>query len=210
MKLIVATQNKSKLKEIRHILSGVGIKIISLNELETKFNIQENGKTFFANAVKKTLPVSKIYKEDLIVGEDSGLVVKYLNGRPGVYSKRYSGKNWTYLKNNLKIIKQLEGVKQKERQAYFLCCLVLMKNGKLIKKIDGRVNGFINKEIKGKNGFGYDPIFCPVRKKLSSGVCLPKYKKTIAQLPSAVKNKISHRAFAFNKLKTHLLVRFSD
>ena len=204
MKLIIATQNKSKLKEIRHILTGIGVKIISLKELNVKFNIKENGKTFFANAVKKTLPVSKIYRDDLVVGEDSGLVIRYLNGKPGVYSKRYSGKNWTYLKNNLKILKQLEGIKHKERQAYFVCCLVLMQNGKLIRKIEGRLNGFISKEIKGKNGFGYDPIFYPVRKFLSGGVYLSKYKKTIAQLPSVVKNKISHRALAFRKLKTYL------
>lgn len=193
MRLIVATQNKSKLEEIKHILFGVGIKIISLKELESKFNIKENGTTFFANAIKKTLPVSKVCKDDLVVGEDSGLAVKYLNGKPGVYSKRYSGKNWTYLKNNLKILKQLEGVKNTERQAYFVCCLVLMKNGKLIRKIEGKLNGFISKEITGKNGFGYDPLFY-----------LPKYKKTVAELPLSVKNKISHRAIAFRKLKTYL------
>lgn len=195
MRLIVATQNNSKLKEIQHILSGVRMKIVSLNDLDRKFNIKENGKTFFENAVKKTLPVSKIYKDDLVVGEDSGLAVKYLNGAPGVYSKRYSGGNWTYLKNNLKILKELDGLKRSDRKAYFICCLVLMKNGRLIRKIEGRVNGFISKEIKGENGFGYDPIFY-----------LPKYKKTIAQLSSAVKNKISHRAMAFRKLKTRLFL----
>jgi len=193
MKLIVATQNKSKLKEIKHILAGVGIKIISLNEVELKFNIKENGTTFFANAIKKTLPVSKVYKDDLVVGEDSGLEVKYLDDAPGIYSKRYSGKNWTYEKNNQKILKELEGVERKKRNASFHCCLVLLRAGRLIKRIDGRLSGYISNESKGTQGFGYDPIFY-----------LPKYKKTIAQLPSLVKNKISHRAIAFCKLKTYL------
>ena len=193
MRLIVATQNNSKLKEIQHILSGVRMKIVSLNDLDRKFNIKENGKTFFENAVKKTLPVSKVYKDDLVVGEDSGLEVKYLDDAPGIYSKRYSGKNWTYEKNNQKILKELEGVARKKRNASFHCCLVLLRAGRLIKRIDGRLIGYISNEPKGTQGFGYDPIFY-----------LPKYKKTIAQLPSLVKNKISHRAIAFCKLKTYL------
>lgn len=194
MKLIIATQNDSKLKEIQYILKGLGMTIVSLNSLERKFNIKENGKTFFENALKKTLPVSKIYKEDLVVGEDSGLEVEYLRGAPGVYSKRYSGKNWTYKKNNQKILKELFSVEHKKRKASFHCCLVLAKDGRLIKKIDGRLNGYISQEPKGANGFGYDPIFY-----------LPEYKKTIAELPLSVKNKLSHRAQAFSKLKTHLL-----
>lgn len=193
MKLIIATQNESKLKEIKEILKGIKLPVISLNKLDRKFNIKEDGKTFFKNAVKKTLPVSKIYKDDLVAGEDSGLEVKYLKGAPGVYSKRYSGKNWTYEKNNLKILKKLEGVKHKKRKASFHCCLVLFKGGKLIKKIDGRLNGYISQEPKGSQGFGYDPIFY-----------LPKYKATIAQLPLTVKNRLSHRALAFCKLKTYL------
>lgn len=190
MRLIIATENEGKLREIKHLLRGVKIPIISLKLLDNKFHIKENGKTFFENAVKKTLPVSKIYKDDLVAGEDSGLEVDFLKGAPGVYSKRYSGKNWTYEKNNLEILKKLQGVTRKKRKANFHCCLVLFKAGKLIKRIDGRLNGYISYEPKGTHGFGYDPIFC-----------LPKYKATVAQLPLSVKNKISHRAQAFIKLK---------
>ncbi len=193
MKLIIATQNKSKLREIKQILKGVKLPVVSQDDLDRKFYLKENGKTFFENAVKKTLPISKVYKDDLVVGEDSGLEVQYLRGAPGVYSKRYSGKNWTYKKNNQKILKELEGISQKNRKANFHCCLVVFRSGKLIKRIDGRLNGYISKESKGKHGFGYDPIFY-----------LPKYKKTAAQLPSSAKNKISHRAIAFSKLKAHL------
>jgi XTP/dITP diphosphohydrolase len=194
MKLIIATQNQAKLREIKHILSGVKIPIICLNQLDKKFHIKENGKTFFENAVKKTRPVSLAYKDDLVAGEDSGLEVEYLGGKPGVYSKRYSGKSWTYEKNNLKILKELQDVECKKRKASFHCCLVVFKGSKLIKKIDGRLNGYISSKPKGEGGFGYDPIFY-----------LPEYKKTVAEFPLREKNKISHRARAFSKLKTYLL-----
>ena len=207
MRLIIATENENKLREIKHLLRGVKIPIISLKLLDKKFHIKENGKTFFDNAVKKTKPISLVYKDDLVAGEDSGLEVESLGGKPGVYSKRYSGKNWTYEKNNLKIIKELQGVTRKKRKASFHCCLVLFKAGKLIKRIDGRLNGYISNEPKGSHGFGYDPIFYPVRKKLSNGVYLPKYKATVAQLPLNIKNKISHRAIAFKKLKLFLKSR---
>jgi len=193
MRLIVATQNKSKLREIRHILKGVKLPVISQDDLDREFHFKENGKTFFENAIKKTLPISKSYKDDLVVGEDSGLEVNYLGGAPGVYSKRYSGKNWTYEKNNQKILKKLEGITRNKRRANFHCCLVLFKNGKLIKKIDGRLNGYISNEPAGSQGFGYDPIFY-----------LPKYKKTVAQLLAGVKNRISHRAKAFKILKKYI------
>lgn len=193
MRLIIATKNKGKLKEIRHILCGIKIPIVSLSGLDKKFIIKENGKTFLENAVKKTAPVSRIYKDDLVVGEDSGLEVDYLGGKPGVYSKRYSGKNATDLKNNRKLLTELRGLKAKERRASFCCCLALMKNGKLVKTIETRLVGRINEEMKGNRGFGYDPLFF-----------LPKYKKTVAQIALSRKNKISHRAKAFNRLKTYL------
>jgi XTP/dITP diphosphohydrolase len=190
MRLIIATQNQGKLREIKHILRGIKIPIFCLNQLGKKFHIKENGKTFFENAVKKTKPISLAYKDDLVAGEDSGLVVDYLGGKPGVFSKRYSGKNWTYHKNNLKILQELRGIERKKRKAHFVCFLVLIKNGKILKKIEGRLNGFIHNEIKGKHGFGYDPIFY-----------LPEYKKTVAELTLQDKNKISHRAKAFFTLR---------
>ncbi|MDD4183644.1 MAG: RdgB/HAM1 family non-canonical purine NTP pyrophosphatase [Candidatus Omnitrophica bacterium] len=193
MRLIIATENEGKLREIKHLLRGVKISIVSLCELDKKFHIKENGKTFFENAVKKTKSISLAYKDDLVAGEDSGLEVNFLKGAPGVYSKRYSGKNWTYEKNNLKILKELAGIPYKKRKASFHCCLVLFKAGKLIKKIDGRLNGYIGPEPKGGDGFGYDPIFY-----------IPIYKKTVAQIPLNVKNRLSHRAKAFMKLRKYL------
>jgi XTP/dITP diphosphohydrolase len=194
MRLIIATKNKGKFREIKNILKGLKVKVISLNELPDTIKIKEDGRSFFENALKKAKAVSKIYQTDLVVGEDSGLEVKYLDNRPGIYSKRYSGKNSTDLKNNLKLLKELEGLEKKDRKAYFRCTIALVKGSKLLKKFEGRLAGFINERITGRGGFGYDPVFY-----------LPKYKKTVAQLPLREKNKISHRAKAFLKLKNFLV-----
>jgi len=193
MKLIIATANVDKLKEIKVILRGIKFPIVCLADLDKKFHIKENGKTFLANATKKTKPISLAYPEDLVVGEDSGLEVAYLGGKPGVYSKRYSGKNWTYEKNNLKILKELQGVAWRKRNAHFTATLAVMRGGKLIKKLEGRLCGFISHRSSGNLGFGYDPI-----------LYIPKYRKTVAELSSATKNRISHRALAFRKLKVFL------
>ena len=193
MRLIIATQNKGKLREIKGILKGIGIPIISLIELKKKFRIVENRKTFTENATKKAVSVSKAYRRDYVLGEDSGLVVNYLGGLPGVYSKRYAGKSGNSKKNNAKLLKKLYGVATSKRRAYFCCDLVLAKAGKVIKRFEGRLKGCVHTESKGTNGFGYDPVFY-----------LPQYKKTVAQLPLSTKNKISHRAKAFQKLKIYL------
>lgn len=193
MRLIVATKNKGKLKEIKKILGRIPMPIIFLEELEKKFTIRENGKTFLANARKKTVPVSRVYKDDYVAGEDSGLALDYLKGKPGVFSKRYCGRGATDFKNNLKILKELQGLKGCRRRAHFHCCLALARNGKVVKIFNGKLTGIISEGIKGRAGFGYDPIFY-----------LPEHKKTVAQLSLEEKNKISHRSQAFKKLKKYL------
>jgi len=193
MRLIVATKNKDKFREIKIILRGSGLPIISLNELEKKFRIIEDGKTFQENAFKKALSVSRHYKDNYVLGEDSGLEVNYLNDAPGIYAKRYSGPKATYKSNNKKLLKNLKGVPAKKRGAAFRCCLVLACNGKRIKVFEGRLQGRIFDKARGENGFGYDPVFY-----------LTHYKKTVAQLLPATKNKISHRAKAFKKLRRYL------
>jgi len=193
MRLIVATKNKDKFREIKIILRGLGLPVISLKELKRKFQIIENGKTFQENAFKKALPVSRHYKDNYVLGEDSGLEVDYLNGAPGIYAKRYSGPKATYKSNNKKLLKNLKGVPAKKRGAVFRCCLVLVRGQEVIKAFDGKLKGRIIKEAMGQNGFGYDPVFY-----------LTHYKKTAAQLLPSVKNKISHRAKAFKKLRRYL------
>lgn len=193
MKLIVATKNKDKFKEIKGILRGLEVPMVSLSEMEKKFHIVENGKTFQENAFKKALPVSRHYRDNYVLGEDSGLEVNYLNGAPGIYAKRYSGPKATYKLNNKKLLKNLRGVPAKKRGAAFRCCLVLVCNGRLVKVFEGRLQGRISDKARGENGFGYDPVFY-----------LTHYKKTVAQLPLSTKNKISHRAKAFKKLRRYL------
>lgn len=193
MRLIIATKNKSKLKEIKNILAGIYLDIIALSDLSKKFNITEDGKTFYANAKKKAVPVSAKYPDDYVVGEDSGLAVDYLEGAPGIYSKRYSGKNATDSKNNQKLLNQLKGLDGKKRTAKFICCLVLAKNGEEITSFFGELTGKIHNKLAGENGFGYDPLFF-----------LPEFNKTTAQLEPEQKNKISHRYKAFVKLKKFL------
>ena len=193
MRLIVATKNKDKFKEIKDILKELRVSIVSLNELDKKFNIVEDGKTFRENALKKAMSVSRYYKESYVLGEDSGLEVEYLGGKPGIYAKRYAGTNATYQSNNQKLLRNLKGVMDKKRGAVFFCCLVLVYNQRLIKVFEGKLRGRIAKEINGRGGFGYDPVFY-----------LTHYKKTVARLPLALKNKISHRAKSFRKLKTYL------
>jgi len=193
MRLIVATKNKDKFKEIKEILKGLKVSIVSLNELDKKFHIVENGKTFSENAFKKALAVSKYYKDSYVLGEDSGLEVDFFNGAPGIYSKRYAGPRATYKTNNKKLLRSLEGIGYKKRCAAFCSCLVLVYNEKLVKVFQGRLRGRIHHQESGENGFGYDPIFY-----------LTHYKKTVAEMQLSIKNKISHRAKAFKKLRSYL------
>jgi len=190
MRLIIATTNKGKLKEIRHILRGVRLPMVCLADLKKKFNIKEDGQTFLENAIKKALPVSRMFPDDLVAGEDSGLQVEALAGEPGVRSRRFSGSSATDEKNNRKLLKILGGLPAKERKCRYQCWLVLFKNTRLLKICNGSLGGRIAYHAAGKNGFGYDPVFF-----------LPQYKKTVAQLSLRKKNAVSHRARAFNHLR---------
>lgn len=193
MRLIIATKNQGKLREIKAILKGVKIKVVSLQQLRRQFRIREDGKTFTDNAIKKAMAVSRYYRNDYIAADDSGLEVEYLGGKPGVFSKRYAGRDATDLKNNRKLLHQLKGTKKSRRAAHFRCCVALVKDSKVIKIFEGKISGLISEEMKGANGFGYDPLFY-----------LCRYQKTVAQLPLSHKNKISHRSKSFNKLKKYL------
>ena len=193
MRLIVATRNQSKLREIRQILNGIDLRIVSLSDLKKKIRIVENGKTFSENAIKKAMAVSKLHRDDCVLGEDSGLEVDYLRGAPGIYSKRYASMSGNQVKNNNKLLKELCGVPALKRGAQFRCTLALACGGKMLTFFEGKLRGRIHGFCCGTNGFGYDPVFY-----------LPAYKKTVAQLKPSEKNKISHRAKAFRKLAKFL------
>ncbi len=187
--LVVATRNKEKLQEIKEILKGLKLKILSLDDFPDAPYINENGKTFFENAAKKAIKIAKFF-QGLTLGEDSGLCIDALLGAPGIYSSRFSGKNKDDLKNNQKVLKLLKGVPQKKRTASYVCAAALADKNGLISVLGGKCSGLIGMKMKGTYGFGYDPLFI-----------VPHYNKTFAQLGPLVKHKISHRYRALRKIR---------
>jgi len=190
--LIVATKNKKKLQEIKEILKGLNLKILSLADYPKIPRIIENGTTFRENAIKKAVKIAQFTKR-LTLGEDSGLCVDALKGEPGVYSSRFAGKDKNDRKNNLKLLQLLEGLPLKQRKAQYYCAVALADKKGLIGVAQGACCGLIGFSLKGHFGFGYDPLFV-----------IPKYKKTFAQLGPAIKHKMSHRFRALQKTKTIL------
>jgi len=193
MEVVVSTRNKNKFKEIGLILKDAKIKAVSLDGFSSIPEVKEDGKTFADNAAKKALMIARITKQ-LTVADDSGLEVPALGGAPGVYSARFSGKAATYDSNNEKLLRMLNGVAMKKRRARFVCCVAIADAHGIVDIVEADYCGYIARERKGKNGFGYDPVF----------FC-PRLQKTFAQLTPAMKNKLSHRARAFLKAKKSIL-----
>ncbi len=190
--LVVATKNKKKLGEIREILKDLKLKIISLADYPKTPHIIENGKTFRENAIKKAIKIAQFTKK-LALGEDSGLCVEVLDGRPGVYSSRFAGREKSDLKNNLKLLKLLGNLPKNKRKAHYYCTVALADKDGLIGVAEGKCCGFIDFALKGHFGFGYDPLFV-----------IPKYQKTFAQLGPRIKHKMSHRFRALQKTRSIL------
>ncbi|MDD5115653.1 MAG: RdgB/HAM1 family non-canonical purine NTP pyrophosphatase [Candidatus Omnitrophica bacterium] len=189
IKLVVATRNKKKLREIKDILKGIKIELVSLDSYEDVPRVLENGKSFQENAVKKAVKMAR-FTGELCLGEDSGLCVDVLDGAPGIYSARFSGRDKSDLKNNLKLLRLLKGLPQKKRKAYYVCAVALADKSGLLGVVEGRCSGLIAFEPKGSAGFGYDPLFY-----------IHKHKKTFAQLGEKIKHKMSHRYHALKKAK---------
>jgi XTP/dITP diphosphohydrolase len=186
-KMILASKNKGKILELKEILSDMNVKIISLLELDDKMEIDENGKTFEDNSKIKAYEVFNKFKVPTIA-DDSGISVEQLGGRPGVYSARYSGENATDEENNNKLIEELKGFDEPHLAKYV--CAAVYYDGKNYLVAEDYAKGKIIKTPKGKNGFGYDPYFIP-----------EGYDCTMAELSPQEKNRISHRAKAFIKLR---------
>lgn len=187
--LIVATKNQKKLKEIKEILRNCKLNISSLADYPQVPRIIENGRTFRENAAKKALKIAR-FTQKFALGEDSGLEVNALGGKPGIFSSRFSGRNKSDLKNNLKLLKLLDNLPLSKRKAHYTCAVALADKRGLVGVTEGRCNGLIGFTLKGKFGFGYDPLFV-----------IPKYKKTFAQLGMRIKHKMSHRYYALKKAK---------
>ena len=187
MRIVFATGNNDKLKEIREILDTLNIEIISMKEAGVFEDVEENGKTFAENSMIKATSIAQIIKDKF--PDDSGLEIDYLNGEPGVYSARYMGKETSYTEKNNNLIERLNGVPDSERTARFVCAIsAVLPDGKELSTV-GTMEGIIGYEIAGVNGFGYDPIFY-----------LPKYKKTSAEISADEKNAISHRGKALREI----------
>ncbi|TEU04380.1 MAG: XTP/dITP diphosphatase [Candidatus Aminicenantes bacterium] len=197
-RLLLATTNQGKAREIESYLEDLNIEILSLKELGQSEFFSETGTTFDENARGKSLFYSMNW-EGLTLAEDSGLEIEALNGEPGVLSARYSGEQATDEKNNQKVLERIKEVPSEKRKARFVSCMVLSQKGKIITEIKESVEGVITFEEKGTHGFGYDPLFY-----------YPPLKKTFAKLQPEEKNKVSHRGRALKKLKEYLLTHLGS
>ena len=184
MKLIFATGNENKMREIREILDGRGYEILSMKEAGIDIDVVEDGKTFSENALIKARAICKASGE-LVLADDSGLEIDALGGEPGIYSARYMGHETSYTEKNNNLIARLEGVPDEKRTARFVCAMAAVFPDGREEVVVGTMEGRIGYKIAGENGFGYDPIFY-----------LPEYGKTSAEISPEEKNAISHRGKA--------------
>lgn len=192
-KIIFATGNKDKLREIRAIMADTGFEIISMREAGFDGDIIEDGTTFEENALIKARTIAE-KTHMLTLADDSGLVIDYLNGEPGIYSARYLGEDTPHSVKNIDLMRRLEGVADEERSARFVCAVAAVfpdGHSEVVKKT---MEGRIAYESAGENGFGYDPIFF-----------LPEYGCTSAELSPEEKNKISHRGKAIRAMRDILV-----
>lgn len=198
-KIIFATGNEHKMIEIRAILSDLGVEILSQKEAGIKADVIEDGMTFEENAMIKATEIAKIahempeYAHAVVLADDSGLEIDYLNKEPGIYSARYMGEDTSYHIKNAKLIERLEGVPDEKRTARFVCAIAAAFPDGSMKTVRAAMEGRIGYKESGENGFGYDPIFY-----------LPEYGCTSAEISMEEKNKISHRGKALRAIKDEL------
>lgn len=192
-KIIFATGNEGKMKEIRMILSDLDAQILSLKEAGIDVDIIEDGKTFEENARIKATEISKI-ADAIVLADDSGLEIDYLDKAPGVYSARFMGEDTSYDVKNNAILDKLKDVPEDKRTARFVCAICAALPDGTTVTTKAAIEGIIGYEIKGENGFGYDPIFY-----------VPEFSCYSAELSPEQKNEISHRGKALKEMKNHLV-----
>ena len=193
-RIIFATGNMGKMREIKQIMSGFDLEILSMKEAGVAVEVEENGASFMENSFIKARAIAAVCKErgyeDIVLADDSGLVIDALNGEPGIYSARYLGEDTSYTIKNNKILERMEGVPEEKRTARFVCAIAcVLPDGKEL-SAEATYEGHIGYEIKGTNGFGYDPI-----------LYLPDRGMYSAELDPEIKNRISHRGKALNRMK---------
>lgn len=189
-RIVFATGNENKMKEIRMILSDLGMEILSMKEAGVDVDIVEDGSTFEENAMIKAGEIAKYLPDDIILADDSGLEIDYLNKEPGIYSARYMGEDTSYDIKNHALIQRLEGVSDEKRTARFVCAIAAALPDGTREVVRGTIEGRIGYEIAGEHGFGYDPIFY-----------VPEYGCTTAQMEPELKNQLSHRGNALRLIK---------
>lgn len=196
-RIIFATGNADKMREICEIMKDTDIDVISMEEAGVKAEPEENGTTFEKNAMIKARAVWK-KAGGLVLADDSGLEVDYLHKEPGIYSARYMGRNTPYHEKNYNIINRLNGVPDEKRTARFVCAVAAVFPDGSEKCVKETMEGKIGYSEAGKNGFGYDPIFF-----------LPEYGMTSAEIPEELKNSISHRGKALRHMK-EVIEKYED
>jgi XTP/dITP diphosphohydrolase len=192
IELVIATKNEKKLRELKRYLKSVRARIISLKEISRAPRIREDKNTFKGNAVKKAVTVSNFTK-GVVLADDSGLCVDALGGQPGVKSARFAGHGKKDRDNNAKLLETMKSVPAGKRTAHFVCAVAVADNGKIVKIVEEYCNGRIADSVRGRHGFGYDPLFL-----------IPKYKKTFGELGLKVKDRMSHRSKALKKTRKFL------
>lgn len=192
-KVIFATKNKNKMKEIREILADKDYEILSMEEAGIDIDVVEDGTTFEENALIKSRTIRDYVKDAIVLSDDSGLEIDYLNGAPGIYSARFEGEDTPYSVKNQIILNKLEGVPDEERTARFVCAVAAAFPDGTEQVVRGTIEGMIGYESAGANGFGYDPIFF-----------VPEYRCTTAEMTAEQKNEISHRGKALRMIAQYL------
>jgi XTP/dITP diphosphohydrolase len=187
MKIVLATNNLHKIREIKEILAGISAETLTLEDFPEFPLVEETGETLEENAIIKAQKINEFTGLPTLA-DDSGLEVDALKGQPGVKSSRFAGEGCSFEDNNLKLLRLLKDIPWEQRGAKFVTVVALAKNADCIQTVKGEIRGIIDLAEKGENGFGYDPVFY-----------VPELKKTFAQLSPEKKNKISHRARAFKK-----------
>lgn len=195
MKLVIASNNNGKIKELKEMLAGLPLEVVSLRDDNIDIDVVEDGTTFEENAKKKAVEICEylLSREDknfIVMADDSGIEVDYLNGEPGVYSARYAGMHGNDDENNKKLLNNIKGVEWERRGARFVCQLAIIDNNKNYRSITGYVEGHILEDINGSDGFGYDPLF----------YC-DELNKSFGEASLIEKNLVSHRGRALIEFK---------
>ncbi|HHV29248.1 XTP/dITP diphosphatase [Acetivibrio mesophilus] len=194
-KFVIATKNSGKLKEIEEILEGMNFEVVSMEEVGVTQDIEESGSTFEENALIKAREVYKACGE-MVMADDSGLEVDYLDGAPGIYSSRFAGEGASDADRNNKLLSLLKDVPFEKRKARFVCVIAVILSNEEYFTVRGTVEGYIGFEPRGNNGFGYDPLFF-----------VPEYNMTSAQMEPSKKHEISHRGKAIRMMLEELKKR---